>query len=71
MRTHKNEGAICIFLTTFGYVIVVLLYNLAVSGVKRPRAITIVESLVWCPWWPTRCRSRIQLVAVAICYTHG
>ena len=46
-RTHKNEGAICIFLTTFCYVIVVLLYNLAVRGVEWPRAITIVEFLLW------------------------
>ncbi len=36
MRAHKNQDTICISLTAFGYLSVVLLCNFAVYGVERP-----------------------------------
>ena len=48
MRAYEDQGTICIFLTAFGYLVVIFLRDLTVHGVQRPRAITIVEiSLGW------------------------
>ena len=71
MRTHENEGAICIFLTALSYFVVVLLCNLAVHRVKRPRAIAVIEVRLGYLQQRTRRWLRLELVVaiISICRT--